>query len=140
VPPLDEVAAETYYDLRAGYADSLTIPAELSRFLDTFSGLEGNDRERFLRACFWYHTASTVWDYSQSLHLTSLVNAIECLATVGPERSKPEGPSGLFLSFMRKFAPGSRVERYSTRSTTFEGRLHTANVYSTSISHHRWFR
>jgi hypothetical protein len=106
VPPLEELAAETYYDLRAGYADSLTIPAELSRLLDTFSGLEGDDRERFLRACFWYHTASTVWDYSQSLHLTSLVNAIECLATVGPERSKPEGPSGLFLSFMREFAPG----------------------------------
>ncbi len=106
VPPLQEVAAETYYDLRAGYADTLTIPAELVRLLDAFSGLNGDDRERFLRACFWYHTASTVWDYSQSLHLTSLVNAIECLASVGPERSTSEGPSRLFLSFMKRFAPG----------------------------------
>jgi hypothetical protein len=106
VPPLEEVAAETYYDLRAGYADNLTIPAELARLLDAFSGLNGDDRERFLRACFWYHTASRVWDYSQSLHLTSLVNGIECLASIGPKRSTPEGPSALFLSFMRKFAPG----------------------------------
>ncbi len=106
VAPLEEVAAETYYDHRAGYADALTIPAELARLLDAFSGLNGDDRERFLRACFWYHTASTVWDYSQSLHLTSLVNAIECLASVGPERSTSEGPSRLFLSFMKRFAPG----------------------------------
>jgi hypothetical protein len=106
VPPLEEVAAETYYDLRAGYADTLTIPAQLGRLLDAFTGLTGDDRERFLRACFWYHTASTVWDYSQSLHLTSLVNAIECLASIGAERSMPEGPTGLFLAFMQKFAPG----------------------------------
>jgi hypothetical protein len=106
VPPLEVVAAETYYDHRAGYADTLTIPAELGRLLDAFSGLNGDDRERFLRACFWYHTALAVWDYSQSLHLTSLVNAIECLATVGLKRSTPEGPSKLFVSFMRRFAPG----------------------------------
>jgi hypothetical protein len=106
VPPLEEVAAETYYDFLAGYADVLTVPAELVRLLDAFNGLNGDDRERFLRACFWYHTASTVWDYSQSLYLTCLVNAIECLASIGPERSTPEGPSALFLSFMKRFAPG----------------------------------
>jgi hypothetical protein len=107
VPALDEIAAETYYDRQAGYSDALTIPAELARLLDAFGSLSGDRRERFLRACFWYHTASTVWDYSQSLHLTSLINAIESLASVGPERSNPEGPTKLFLDFMEKFAPGS---------------------------------
>jgi hypothetical protein len=106
VPPLTEVPADAYYDHRASYADTLTLPAELARLLDAFNSLSGDDRERFLRACFWYHTASTIWDYSQSLHFTSLVNAIECLASVGPERSTPEGPSALFLSFMQRFAPG----------------------------------
>jgi hypothetical protein len=106
VPPLAEVAADTYYDFLAGYADTLTIPAELTRLLDAFDGLDGEDREQFLRACFWYHTASAVWDYSQSLYLTSLVNAIECLASVRSERSTPEGPRKLFLAFMRRFAPG----------------------------------
>jgi hypothetical protein len=104
-PPLKQVEADTYYDFLAGYADTLTIPAELTRLLDAFNGLDGDDRERFLRACFWYHTASAVWDYSQSLYLTSLVNAIECLASVGPQRTTPEGPSKLFLAFMRRFAP-----------------------------------
>jgi hypothetical protein len=110
VPPLEEVAGETYYEYRANFADTVTIPAELMHLLDAFSGLKGDDRERFLRACFWYHTALSVWDYSQSLHLTSLVNAIECLATIGPERSMPEGPTGLFLSFMKRFAPGRPSE------------------------------
>ena len=106
VPPFEELAAETYYDFLAGYRDTLAVPAELVRLLDAFSGLNGDDRERFLRACYWYHTSSAVWDYSQSLHLTSLVNAVECLASIGPERSTPEGPSVLFISFMKKFAPG----------------------------------
>jgi hypothetical protein len=126
VPPLEEVAAETYYDFMEGYADTLTIPAELARLLDAFNGLEGAKRERFLRACFWYQTASTVWDYSQSLYLTSLVNAIECLASVGPERSMPEGPSALFLSFMKRFAPGkpggNRLNKiYDTRGEITHG-------------------
>jgi hypothetical protein len=85
----------------------LTIPAELTLLLDAFSGLSDDKLERFLRACFWYHTAFTVWNHSQSLHLTSLINAVECLASIGPERSKPEGPTKLFLDFMEKFAPGS---------------------------------
>jgi hypothetical protein len=106
VPRLEEVAAETYYDFLAGYRDTLAVPAELVRLLDAFSDLNSDDRERFLRACYWYYTASTVWDNSQSLYLTSLVNAVECLASIGPERSTPEGPSALFISFMRKFAPG----------------------------------
>jgi hypothetical protein len=125
-PPLGEVTAETYYDFMEGYADTLTIPAELARLLDAFNGLNGDDRERFLRACYWYQTASTVWDYSQSLYLTSLVNAIECLSSIGPERSRPEGPSALFLSFMKRFAPGkpggNRLNKiYDTRGEITHG-------------------
>jgi hypothetical protein len=67
-----------------------------------------------------------MWDYSQSLYLTSLVNAIECLASVGPERHIPKGPTGLFMNFMKKYAPGapslSRLERiYDTRSDVTHG-------------------
>jgi hypothetical protein len=105
--PLKEVAAETYYDRAALRTDTLTIPAELARLLDAFNELNSDDRERFLRASFWYHTAGTVWEYSQSLHLTSLINMIECLASRGPVRSTPQGPSALFKSLMKKFAPGN---------------------------------
>jgi len=67
-----------------------------------------------------------MWDYSQSLYLTSLVNATECLASVGPDRHMPEGPTGLFIDFMKKYAPGApsrnRLERvYDTRSEITHG-------------------
>ena len=105
--PLEQVPADKYYS-REGHAETLTIPAELAELLDVFGTLKADDRERFLRACYWYHMASTVWTYSQSLHLTSLVNSIECLSSVGPDRNKPEGPREMFSAFMRRFAPGRR--------------------------------
>ncbi|MGH3751178.1 MAG: hypothetical protein ACRDRP_00500 [Pseudonocardiaceae bacterium] len=124
--PLNEVPAEQYYNYRVHYSDHLTVPAELTRLIDGINGMNHDDQERLLRACFWYSTASKVWDHSQSLHLTSLVNAVECLASIGPERSKPEGPSKLFVSFMKKFAPGNPSGRqlnkiYGTRGKITHG-------------------
>ena len=103
--PLQQVPADKYHS-REGYAEALTVPSELTVLLDTFSALNVDDRERFLRACYWYHMAFAVWSYSQSLHLTSLVNSIECLSSVGPARNLPEGPREMFSTFMRRLAPG----------------------------------
>jgi hypothetical protein len=123
---LPEVPAALYYDLWAHRPDMLTIPIELSRIIDCFERLRQPVKDRFLRACHWYRLAPIMWDYSQSLYLTSLVNAIECLASVGPERHIPEGPTGLFMNFMKKYAPGApsrnRLERiYDTRSKVTHG-------------------
>jgi hypothetical protein len=101
---LELIPADRYHS-REGYTDTLAAPAELTELLDAFGALTADDRERFLRACYWHHTASTVWPYSQSLHLTSLVNSIECLSSVGPTRHTPEGPRDMFSAFMRRFAP-----------------------------------
>ena len=102
---LDMVPAATYYDRWKGGSDTLNLPAELPALLDAFHALTDDDRDRFLRACYWYHTASATWDISQSLHLTCLINSIECLSSVGPQRFAPEGPSALFKAFMQRFAP-----------------------------------
>jgi hypothetical protein len=102
---LEMLPAESYYDRKSVGSDTLNLPAELPALLDAFHALTGDNRDRFLRACYWYHTASAIWDYSQSLHLTCLINSIECLSSVGPPRSTPEGPSSLFKAFMRRFAP-----------------------------------
>jgi hypothetical protein len=59
VPPLSEIPAGAYYEPLTGYSDTLTVPVELGALFDRFMGLDGDNRERFLRACFWYHTAST---------------------------------------------------------------------------------
>jgi hypothetical protein len=104
---LSEIEPGTYFDPNTGYSDTLTVPSVLPDLIDRFERLGGDQRARFLRACYWHHMAGTVWSMSQSLHLTSLINAIECLATVGAERSEPEGPSSLFKSFMKRFAPGA---------------------------------
>jgi hypothetical protein len=103
--PLIEVVPSTYFDpTYRGHSDSLTIPTVLEDLIQRFGELVGDDRARFLRACRWYQLTGTVWSTSQSLHLTCLINAIECLATVASKRSEPEGPSRLFKSFMRRFA------------------------------------
>jgi hypothetical protein len=103
--PLEDMPADAYFDRSTNHGDKLKVPSELSDLLDAFHALSNDDRDRFLRACYWYHTAATVWEYSQSLHLASLINSIECLSSVGPQRSEPEGPSALFKAFMKKFAP-----------------------------------
>ena len=106
---LAEIEADRYYnpydfDARS---DVLTVPAEFERLLDLFRTLSGDKRERFLRACYWHHMAGSIWNQSQSLHLASLINAVECLASTGPERSSPDGPTKLFKTFMKQHAPGA---------------------------------
>ena len=49
--PLAALDAETYYHPRHGYADTLTVPAELAPLFDAFGSLMEDERERFLRAC-----------------------------------------------------------------------------------------
>ncbi|MGH8925036.1 MAG: hypothetical protein ACRDWA_10425 [Acidimicrobiia bacterium] len=124
--PLAGVHSEKYYDSLEGYSDTLTVPTTFESLLDAFDALAGDDRNRFLRACYWLHVAGAIWDYTQSLHLTSLINAIECLASVGSERSEPERPSRLFKDFMREYAPGSpsgtKLDRiYGSRSQIAHG-------------------
>lgn len=112
-PSLEEVESNTYYNRRNYVDDTLTIPAELPKLFDAFYTLHTDARERFIRASYWYQTASNVWDYSKSLYLTSLTNAIECIAGLEIHRSTPQGevqefkPSTLFKTFMQKFAPGN---------------------------------
>jgi len=128
VQPLAEVESARYYDpydfdVRS---DVLAVPTELEGLLGCFFGLQGENRERFLRACYWHHMARTIWPQSQSLHLASLVNAIECMASIGPERDTPDGPTKLFIDFMREYAPGApskkKINRlYDTRSHITHG-------------------
>jgi hypothetical protein len=101
----DMVPAERYYNKWEGRSDTLNLPVELPDVLDAFQSLTDDHRDRFLRACYWYQTASAVWDFSQSLYLTCLIDSIESLSSVGPQRATPDGPSILFKLFVQRFAP-----------------------------------
>ena len=57
---LDMLSADAYYDRRKGRSDSLNLPAELPVLLDVFHALTDENRDRFGRACYWYHTASAI--------------------------------------------------------------------------------
>ena len=125
--PLPLVPGADYYG--PGFMDypfELSGPHELADIFATFSVLAGDERERFLRACYWQYLGSTMWSQSQSLYLTCLINSVECLASIGPERSEPEGPTLLFKALMKRLGPGApsgtRVDNvYGARSHVTHG-------------------
>ena len=77
--------------------------ADLCEAFDSLGALE---RSRFLRSCYWLRTTDVVWSYSQSLHLVSLINAVECLAQSGEKRLTTDASTKIFLDFMEDYAPG----------------------------------
>jgi hypothetical protein len=124
--PLTEVPTDGYYRRRGFDFKSLAVPASMTDLSDAFGRLSGSQRNRFLRSCYWLHMADVVWTYSQSLHLVSLINGLECLAQSGEKRLVPEASTKMFLDFMQEYAPGrpsrSRINRiYEVRSLVTHG-------------------
>jgi hypothetical protein len=67
-----------------------------------------------------------VWTHSQSLHLVSLINGLECLAQSGKKRLVPDASTKMFLDFMQEYAPGrpsrSRINKiYEVHSLVTHG-------------------
>ena len=70
--------------------------------------------------------ADIVWNHSQSLHLVSLINGVECLAQSGEKRYTTDASTKMFLNFMQEYAPGqpsrSRINKlYDVRSLVTHG-------------------
>ena len=135
VPRLAEVPRADYYT-RSGIGAErvLEIPANLESFLERFFSLSREDREAFLRACFWFQHARTAYSYSRSAAFTAAVSAVEALMpdVKGPEvcekcgRPIGVGPTKLFIEFVERFAPGGATEGdrrkiYSIRSKLSHG-------------------
>ncbi len=124
--PLITQAPDLYYDTFAGSSDVVTGPNEITELVDAFERLDAGDRPRFLRSMFWFATAPQVFSYSQSLHLTCLVNAVECLATSDRGAADTGGPTKSFIAFMREYVPGQPSKTrlstlYSLRSDVAHG-------------------
>ncbi len=106
--PIPQTPAAEYFGARyMEYPDIVSVPLELADIFDIVETLAGSEHDRFLRACYWQYTANVMWDYSHSLYLTSLINSVECLATVGPERKSPDGVANQFKAFLRQYGPGT---------------------------------
>jgi hypothetical protein len=104
---MDRQPADDYFDRRSPHQDTLAVPSEIDELYAAFVNLSREERERFLRACFWYRTSFSVWHDAQSLTLTSLVNAVESLSGARRDKLDPEGATGLFIDFMKEWAPAS---------------------------------
>jgi hypothetical protein len=124
--PLTEDPTEEYYGYRGFSGQPLTVPAAMSDLCTAFENLSGLNRSRFMRSCYWLRTADVVWPYAQSLHLVSLINALECLAQSGEKRLATDASTKMFLDFMQEYAPGqpsrSRINKiYEVRSLVTHG-------------------
>jgi hypothetical protein len=104
---------DEYFSRRGVRARALDIPANLEGLFDAFHDLSREDREQFLRACFWYYTADSASEVTPALQYNCLVTAIETL--MGESKKKPceycgkdtsPGPTGKFKSFLKTYGPG----------------------------------
>jgi hypothetical protein len=134
VPQMTEVAPEEYYT-RGGIGPerALEIPATLTSLLDRFFALPTIERERLLRACFWFQHGHTTWTFSRSASFMAMVSAVEALmppvkgAPVCEKCKRPvgAGQTKLFTDFVANFAPGRAAEArrrfYGIRSALSHG-------------------
>jgi len=125
-PELARVDRGSYFSYWPSHSDTGLVPDCMGELLSIFEGLAAEERLNLLRTAYWYHLSGDVWRQSQSLHLVSLVNAIEVLADSAADRRQPRAPTRKFLEFMREFAPGSPSRRrleniYDTRGQVSHG-------------------
>ncbi len=64
----------------------LEFPDNLCASFEKVQNLNEQDKEKFSRACFWFHQAQEMWGKSLSVSLVALVTAIECLAGKSKEK------------------------------------------------------
>jgi hypothetical protein len=124
--PLTGQPTDRYYGRRGFDFQPMAAPAAGDDLLAATDRLSAGQRGRFLRSCYWLHTADAVWDLSQSLHMISLINALECLAQSGEKRLVPDASTKMFLDFMEEYAPGrpsrTRIDKlYEVRSLVTHG-------------------
>jgi hypothetical protein len=78
LPRLTEHDPNEYYTRsRIGSDQQFQIPLGLGGLLDRFFMLSKDDKERFLRACFWFQHSRIVHSYSRSASFTALISAVE---------------------------------------------------------------
>ncbi len=122
--PITLVEIDQYFARRGISLDSkLELPADLPQQLDRFFGLTMADREKFLRASYWFQHAGKVFPLSKSASFIALVSAVEVLM---PELSAGEacpqckqmigtGPTRRFVEFVEATIPNSGLSNQERR-------------------------
>jgi len=125
ISPMPVVSAAQYYTSRGITAGQfLTLPDNFSVLISKFRSLSLADRDKFLRASYWFVHSTRVFTLSQSASFTALASAIEALmpepvrapACSACRRSPGPGPTLLFSAFIEKYAPSPAASAEDRRS------------------------
>ncbi len=126
-------ASEYYTQRGISVGQTLSLPDSFERLLDTYFACSRDDRDRFMRASFWFQYAQRVGTISHSGAFTALVSAVEALLPPPAESSNcPQctrplgiGPTKRFVDFVEDHAPGldaaQRRKLYALRSALSHG-------------------
>jgi hypothetical protein len=130
---LKSATTEEYFSRWGVSTNPLEVPANLTSLFDAFYELSPKDREKFLRACFWYYTAGSASEVTPALQYNCLVTAIETLMGEAEKilcdccgKDTSPGPTGKFKSFLETYAPGDHNNKdrgafYALRSKLSHG-------------------
>lgn len=136
IPSLMLTATNEYYNrLGITVGQELDLPNDFAALLDHFYACSREDRDRFLRASYWFAHAQHVSNISRSASFTALVSAIEAMMPppdgmekcITCNRSLGKGPTAQFVDFVSRFAPdpvvsnSDRRKLYSLRSALSHG-------------------
>ena len=136
IPSLMLTATNEYYNrLGITVGQELDLPNDFAALLDHFYACSREDRDRFLRASYWFAHAQHVSNISRSASFTALVSAIEAMMPppdgmekcITCNRSLGKGPTAHFVDFVSRFAPdpvvsnSDRRKLYSLRSALSHG-------------------
>jgi hypothetical protein len=106
---LKQVEPGEYLSLRGiSPGQALDVPSDFELSLDKFFALSGENRDRFLRASYWFQLAGDVFSRSKSAAFVALVSAIEALIP-RPEKRNEIGPTKLFTNFVEAQLPGTSI-------------------------------
>jgi hypothetical protein len=113
----------------------LDLPSDIQQQIDRFYSLSVKDREKFLRASYWFQHADPVFTRSKSASFVAVVSAIEALMPP-PQRAKQcqhcnqklgAGLTEQFDNFVESLIPGGAVPKaerkrfYNMRSALSHG-------------------
>ena len=129
---MTEVDPVEYYGRRGIRPGQIVdVPSSFTDTLRKYFALDRSERDRFLRASFWFQNARTT--DSSSAMFTALISAVEALMPSDPggpscpecHRSTGPGPTARFATFVDDLAPGipnqARRRLYSIRSALSHG-------------------
>src|ERR1017187_4149400 len=138
VAPLAGIPPQDYYTRALAINDPvrvLQVPSNLETLLDRYYSSSEDEQERFIRACFWFYHAQTVFADSRSAAFTALISEIESLMPddkpIGKcpicQRTVGKGSTRRLTEFLDQFAPATQKFQEARARLYYEFRSRLAH-------------